>query len=44
MRIAELIERLKTLQEKDPDATVHVVGYSTIEVLGKGFAEPIGIG
>lgn len=44
MRAAELVERLKALLEKDPEAKVDVVGYYTIEVTGKGFSEPIPLG
>lgn len=43
MKITELIEKLVALREKDPEATVDVVGYSTLLVTGKGIEVPIAL-
>ena len=41
MKITELVNKLVALQEKDPDAVVDVVGYSTLLVKGKDIEVPI---
>lgn len=43
MKLTDLIEKLEALRDKDPEATVDVVGYSTILVSGKGLEVPIAL-
>lgn len=43
MKITELIEKLEAIRDKDPEATVDVVGYSTIVVTGKNIEVPIAL-